>query len=1631
MVTGAPPGPPRAGTGPHVLTLSARTSYGVRELAAQWLELLPRLGPGLDDACAATRLSRPHLAARIAVSGDGADALAAALRDALLRTGPGSAPHRAPAPPAPGGDAGTWLPWLAEQVPAVARLVDRFVTATGDPIGAWGARRTALCGAIAWPVALVALGAPDAALPGEGPGAVTAAYALGDDPDPTATVAALLAAGTPVEGPGPLDGTTGPADVAGRIAAVLAALYADGHDVDWSRHRAGRPFRTAEVPMAQADGRVLDLREPQRSAESGGPLRVLQTLGADGFAFERVHGPGEVPVAQHSVFGEAMLPGMAWLDLLRAGAVAAGGTFGGLADLVFHRPLRAAQPEVVTCRAAGDGAFELRGPDGPYAHGRYVTTAVARPARLDLDPLLETCGPLRSGTTLYRRLRALGYRHGRYYRNISWVAAVPDGTLARVEGARQRSWNDDGVELFPGLLDSVTIAALDLDHAIAGRADAPVFIPLSIGAVEVHGSLERAAFVHTRVGFWNEEACRVTQTVTDDAGSVVMVLRDISSKRVPAAAFAPTDAATSAPTAPERAPTPAAVTAEATPATAVAATGPSSRTGVAASSGADGRPAPAVVLDWFLDEAGLGHDDTDEEFLSTGFDSVGLVDLSERLSRERGLSLYPTVFFEFPTPGRFAAFLAEDAPELVRALRAERPGPDDRTDDASRPPTGGPPPADPPGTDRPPVPPSRPVAAGPTTPAPLAATPTPAPTVAPAGEPAATPAGRPTGPRPADPADRNPSRDVAVVGMAVRVPGASTPEQMWQLLRDGVDTVDELPAGRWAGHPDSAPRASFLPEVDRFDPTPFRISPREAPMIDPQARIVYETIWEALEDGGRIGPRAEGSRTGLWIAYSHDHYHEERARLGVGDGRGLGLEAMIPNRLSHLMDWTGPSMVVNTLCSSALVALHTALAHLRSGDIDTAVVAGVHAAISPEYFASMTAMRALSPRARCAAFDAGADGFVPGEGASAVVLRRSADADAEGDRVRGLVIGAAVNHGGRTSRYSAPSPTAQRDVITAALRDADVSPDSISLVEAHGTGTTLGDPIEVDGLTRAWRRHTDRRQFCAIGSVKSNIGHLEPAAGLAGLVKVLLAFEHATIPATLHLTRPNDHIRFENTPFFPAVDALPWHRGDGPRRAALSAFGMGGVNAHVVLEEPAPLVRPAAAAGRSHVLTVSAPTEDAVRDLADRYARSVTALPADDDLAAVAWTSRAGRARQRHRVAVHGTPRAELTARLTAVATGAADAAPVIRTGTGAGGPTVFLFTGQGSQYPGMGADLYRDEPVFRSAVDDCTAMLAPWLAVPLPELLFRSEAGVLTRTDHAQVAIVAVQVGLVRLLESWGIRPGHVIGHSVGELTAAWAAGCLALPDLMRVTACRGRAMLAQPATGSMAVVHADRVTDAEILRDHPGLEVAAHNGPRNTAVAGPREHIVALRDRLTATAQPVAVTPLSVSHAFHSRDMSGAAPALRAELATVALRPPEIAFTSTVTGTRHTAETATDPQTWADGLVGPVLFHEALTEVHRSRPAGYWEIGPQPVLARLAADLTPEAGFVRSTLARGRTDALYRHLCDHHNTTDPEVVLAGTPRTPGPGIADLPRFPFARTRYWVDDTGRQDRKPTDRTTL
>ncbi len=1019
----------------HVLPLSADTPYALRELAAQWIGFLPTVADDLADVCATARLARPHRSERVAVCGADATELASALRTWLLRydAADSAAPERpvVRVRPEAGEATPAWLTALDGSVPAVHEVIGLFETATGLRLAGFSGELLRISEGIALTVALRDAGLPESAVDLPPGWEAVRDFAWGRLPVEEALADVLRHDGDPASGPG-YEATTG-GDLCARlartrdgreVAAVLAAVTADlftaGRDIDWAAHQGDTAWRKCLLPSAQPTGRALDLREPLRSPEPGAPTEPVRDEGAAGHVFARVFGPGEAPLAQHAVYRRIMLPGVAWLEFLREGAALRGEPFHGVRDLLFHRPLIPSGASRVVCRVDALGQFTVEDEqDGvPYVTGRLLREPAAEPAPVPVAALLASCAEVHAGSGLYRWLRRIGYHHGRYYRNISWVAGLPDGgTLARVEGRRQRELNAPGVQLFPGLLDSVTIAAIAPDNPVFGAFDASAFIPLSAGRVDVHGPLDDAAYVRTEIAFWNAEACRVTQTVTDATGRPLLVFGDMSSKRVPLEAFGGAGEPLAEAAVPGDAP---ATTAGAAGGTEAAPSAPAPPTGPAPAAHDGRRPSSGRVLAWFLELTGTSEDDADTEFLSAGFDSVGLVSLSERISQEFGLSLYPTVFFEYPTPRRFAEFVLAEEPALAASLI---------------------PPLQPDST------PSTTAQARPVEPEPVAAA------------------------KPAPPPGPVRSRDIAVVGAAVRLPTAHTLADFADLLREGRHTVRPLPEGRWSRPPSGpAPHASFLEAVDEFDPGPFRISPREAPLIDPQARIVYETIWQALEDGGRAGERAEGSRTGLWIAYSHDHYHEERARLGVPDGRGLGLEAMIANRLSYLMDWHGPSALVNTLCSSSLVAVHTAVQHLRAGDIDTAVIGAVHAALSPEYFRSMGDLMALSPRHRCHAFDGGADGFVPGEGAVAVVLRRHDDARRDGDRIRGLVKGAAVNHGGRTTRYSAPSPRAQKEVVSDGLRDADVPPETIGLLEAHGTGTKLGDPIEVDGLVRAFSR---------------------------------------------------------------------------------------------------------------------------------------------------------------------------------------------------------------------------------------------------------------------------------------------------------------------------------------------------------------------------------------------------------------------------------------------------------------------------------------------------------------------------------------------------------------------------------
>ncbi|WP_338894781.1 SDR family NAD(P)-dependent oxidoreductase [Streptomyces sp. TG1A-60] len=507
-------------------------------------------------------------------------------------------------------------------------------------------------------------------------------------------------------------------------------------------------------------------------------------------------------------------------------------------------------------------------------------------------------------------------------------------------------------------------------------------------------------------------------------------------------------------------------------------------------------------------------------------------------------------------------------------------------------------------------------------------------------------------------------KDVAVIGLALALPGAQNPTELWSLLTRGGTEIGPAPSHRWGTYTEGSESdvGGFLDNVEEFDARFFDFFPKQAEVLDPQARWLLRTTWEALESAG-LPPRQLPSSTGVFVGASYQHYRDYNIAPELDAHSGLGNHnAFLANRLSHFLDLRGPSMTVDTLCSSSLVALHTAVRSISNGECEQAIVAGARVALSPLHYVAMRNLRALSPSGASRAFDSAADGFVPGEGVVSVVVKPLAAALRDGDRVRGVIRGSAVNHGGRTSGLTVPSARAQGDVIAEALRDAGVEPETIGLLEAHGTGTSLGDPIEIDGLTRAWRGHTGRAQFCAIGSLKSNIGHLEPAAGLAGLVKALLAMEHGVIPPTLHVTRPNDHIRFEETPFYLADRARPWPRGGHPRRAAISAFGMGGVNAHVIVEEPPTAPARAGAVQDGHLVRVTGADEAAVRALATAYADRFDPAREDWETADLCHTANVGRSPLEFQTAVSGHDAAELATALRALAAGSV---PIARVDSG------------------------------------------------------------------------------------------------------------------------------------------------------------------------------------------------------------------------------------------------------------------------------------------------------------------------------------------------------------------------------
>ncbi|WP_416905147.1 SDR family NAD(P)-dependent oxidoreductase [Micromonospora echinospora] len=884
---------------------------------------------------------------------------------------------------------------------------------------------------------------------------------------------------------------------------------------------------------------------------------------------------------------------------------------------------------------------------------------------------------------------------------------------------------------------------------------------------------------------------------------------------------------------------------------------------------------------------------------------------------------------------------------------------------------------------------------------------------------------------PALPGEDDGVEPIAIVGLAARLPGAADVHEFWRNLVDGVESVttftreEQLARGATVEEVDDPSwvhKAPVLEAFDEFDAGLFGMTARETELTDPQHRIFLESCYTALQDAGYDPARYDGT-IGVYAGTGGNLYLQRHVSQNKRVGGAVHSTVSVatgnsPNyvatNVSYRLDLRGPSLTVHTACSTSLVAFHLACESLRNGECDTALAGGVNVEL-PHGVGFLGMEGFTSPDGRCRPFDAEANGTVWGSGVGVTVLKRLSDAVADGDTIRAVVLGNAINNDGAGKvGFTAPSVDGQMEAVAQAVALAGVDPRTISYVEAHGTGTAMGDPIEVAALSAVYGRDTDERGWCGIGSVKSNIGHLSQPSGIVSVIKTVLAMEHGLIPPTINYETPNPAIDFADTPFYVTNTLTKWDDDAGPRRAGVSSFGIGGTNAHVVLQE-APAARRADRRTRpAHLLHVSAKTptalDTALARLADHLARTSDGGP--ELLADVAHTLRVGRQDHPHRATVVAT---DLPDAVTALRT------PRRRHGGVADGATprvAFLFSGQGSQYAGMGAQLYAEEPAFAATVDECAELLRPELGLDLRDLILgrvEDATAKLTETRYTQPALFVVEYALATLWQRAGVRPAAMIGHSIGEYVAATVAGVLTLPDALRVVAARGRLMQSLPA-GAMLAVSLDESVVADSLPD--GLAIATVNGPGTCVVAGPVDAVAAYAETRRGKCKP-----LRTSHAFHSPMTEPIIAEFTALMATVPLRKPTVPFLSNVTGTWITDAQATDPAYWAAHLRRPVRFGACVATLLAEGVWSLVECGPGKQLANLARMQVAKASPEQRALTPlgslpGPTE----------DTGDLATFLAtaGALWCTGVGVrldvdpaarrVPLPTYPFERKRYWID---------------
>ncbi len=874
---------------------------------------------------------------------------------------------------------------------------------------------------------------------------------------------------------------------------------------------------------------------------------------------------------------------------------------------------------------------------------------------------------------------------------------------------------------------------------------------------------------------------------------------------------------------------------------------------------------------------------------------------------------------------------------------------------------------------------------------------------------------------------------IAIVGIGCRFPGGVRSAQaLWELTRDGVDAIREVPAGRWDvdalydPNPDAPGKMStrwggFLDEVDRFDPHFFGISPREAQTLDPQQRLVLEVAWEALEHAGISPQRLDGTRAAVYLGLSAGDYYQLIRSGGIANldaytASGVA-HSIASGRLSYFLGIRGPSVSLDTACSSSLVAIHHAVNSLRRGECSLALAGGVNLVLGPEITIALSKARMMAPDGRCKAFDSRADGFVRGEGCGILVLKRLSDAQAEGDRIVAVIRGSASNQDGRSNGLTAPNGPSQEDVLRAALDNAKVEPHEVGYVEAHGTGTSLGDPIEVQALGAVIGVNRGASGPLLVGSLKANIGHLEAAAGVAGLIKLAMAIEHGAVPAQIHVRELNPHIAWDELAVKVPRAHTPWpSTGSGRRIGGISSFGFSGTNVHIVLEQaPAPAASTGAPERPRHVLTVSGRSTAVVADLARSYAKQLREQ--NVDLADFAFTLNAGRAHFAHRASFVASSATEAADSFGRIAAGGTEGVCV---GTSPPRPprVAFLFTGQGSQYAGMARALYDTQPQFRAAIDECAELLDGQMSKPLRAVLFPSagEESAIDSTEYTQPALFALEYALATLWMSWGVRPSMVMGHSVGEVVAATVAGVFSLEDGLKLIAARGRLMGALPRNGGMVSVLATESRVAEAIAPwRADVGIAAINGPESIVISGLQTSLREVMARLEAAG--VKCAALNVSHAFHSPLMRPMLAQFEQVLAGISFSPPRIDLVSNVTGRAIGAQIATASY-WSEHVLATVQFAPAVQALAKTGCEVMLEIGPHPVLlgmARLCVDQDKVAWLPSLRKAKDEWTQMLESLAALYACgveVDWVAFDSGWPRR----RLTVPGYPFQRERYWIN---------------